>query len=53
MTASTLRREILATASVAMFLPGLAVAEVRVVTTNPTLADLTRQSGESRCGSRA
>ena len=38
-------REMLATALFAALMPSFAFAEVRVVTTNPTLADLTRQIG--------
>jgi zinc/manganese transport system substrate-binding protein len=45
MNESSLCRGILAIASFAALVPGLALAEVRVVTTNPTLADLTRQVG--------
>jgi ABC-type Zn uptake system ZnuABC Zn-binding protein ZnuA len=45
MNGSSLSRGVLAIASFAALVPGLALAEVRVVTTNPTLADLTRQVG--------
>ena len=38
-------REMLAIALFAALMPSFALAEVRVVTTNPTLADLTRQVG--------
>ncbi len=38
-------RRMLAIAVVAAIMPSFALAEVRVVTTNPTLADLTRQIG--------
>ncbi len=38
-------REILTIALFAALMPSFALAEVRVVTTNPTLADLTRQIG--------
>ena len=45
MREDTRLREILATALFAALIPSFALAEVRVVTTNPTLADLTRQIG--------
>ncbi len=38
-------REMLAVALLSALMPSFALAEVRVVTTNPTLADLTRQIG--------
>ncbi len=41
-------KEIFAIALFAALIPSLALAEVRVVTTNPTLADLTRQIGGTR-----
>ena len=45
MTVSTHLRNLLVTALFAGLMPSLALAEVRVVATNPTLADLTRQIG--------
>jgi len=48
MNERSLGREMLAIASFAALMPCLALAEVRVVATNPTLADLTRQVGGER-----
>ncbi len=45
MNQSSPHRKILAVALFAALIPSFALAEVRVVTTNPTLADLTRQIG--------
>lgn len=45
MTESTRIQGLFAIALIAALMPGFALAEVRVVTTNPTLADLTRQIG--------